>query len=107
IQSALKRLAPDRRAAYENKLAEIDREHPGDRPAGLGDFVDHIDYAVKTIGVDHVGISSDFDGGGGIAAWNDASETCNGTLERGRRHSRRRRRSPTRCPRDRRRSFLP
>ncbi len=81
IQSALKRLAPDRRAAYENKLAEIDREHPGDRPAGLGDFVDHIDYAVKTIGVDHVGISSDFDGGGGIAGWNDASETFNVTLE--------------------------
>jgi len=45
------------------------------------DFVDHIDYAVKLIGIDHVGISSDFDGGGGIEGWNDASETFNVTLE--------------------------
>jgi membrane dipeptidase len=50
-------------------------------PATLGDFVDHIDYAVKKIGIDHVGISSDFDGGGGVVGWNDASETFNVTLE--------------------------
>ena len=36
---------------------------------------------VKLIGIDHVGISSDFDGGGGIEGWNDASETFNVTLE--------------------------
>ena len=41
----------------------------------------HIDYAVKKIGIDHVGISSDFDGGGGVDGWNDASETFNVTLE--------------------------
>ena len=40
----------------------------GDRPATVKDFVDHIDYAVKLIGIDHVGISSDFDGGGGSPA---------------------------------------
>jgi microsomal dipeptidase-like Zn-dependent dipeptidase len=45
------------------------------------DFVDHIDYAVKLIGIDHVGISSDFDGGGGVEGWNDAGETFNVTLE--------------------------
>ncbi len=45
------------------------------------DFVDHIDYLVKKIGIDHVGISSDFDGGGGIEGWRDASETFNVTLE--------------------------
>jgi membrane dipeptidase len=45
------------------------------------DFVDHIDFAVKLIGLDHVGISSDFDGRGGVAGWNDASETFNVTLE--------------------------
>jgi microsomal dipeptidase-like Zn-dependent dipeptidase len=33
------------------------------------------------IGIDHVGISSDFDGGGGIDGWRDASETFNVTLE--------------------------
>lgn len=45
------------------------------------DFVDHIDYMVKKIGIDHVGISSDFDGGGGIEGWQDASETLNVTVE--------------------------
>ncbi len=44
-------------------------------------FVDHIDHAVQLIGIDHVGISSDFDGGGGVVGWNDASETLNVTLE--------------------------
>ena len=49
--------------------------------ATVGDFVDHIDYAVKLIGIDHVGISSDFDGGGGVEGWNSAAETFNVTLE--------------------------
>ncbi|MEZ5307099.1 MAG: dipeptidase [Pyrinomonadaceae bacterium] len=47
----------------------------------VSDFVDHIDYLVKKIGIDHVGISSDFDGGGGVEGWDDASETFNVTLE--------------------------
>ena len=47
----------------------------------VSDFVDHIDYMVNLIGIDHVGISSDFDGGGGIKGWSDASETFNVTLE--------------------------
>ncbi|NND15478.1 MAG: membrane dipeptidase, partial [Eudoraea sp.] len=50
-------------------------------PTNISDFVDHIDYMVNLIGIDHVGISSDFDGGGGIAGWSDASETFNVTLE--------------------------
>lgn len=52
-------------------------------PKGVSviDFVNHIDYMVDLIGIDHVGISSDFDGGGGIVDWNDASETFNVTLE--------------------------
>jgi membrane dipeptidase len=39
------------------------------------DLVDHIDYAVRRVGIDHVGISSDFDGGGWISDWNDASQS--------------------------------
>ena len=50
-------------------------------PATVADLVDHIDYMVDLIGIEHVGISSDFDGGGGIEGWNDASETFNVTLE--------------------------
>ena len=53
-----------------------DRKDP---PPNLDDFMDHIDYMVEKIGIDHVGISSDFDGGGGIVGWNDASETMNVT----------------------------
>ncbi|HQX56741.1 MAG TPA: dipeptidase [Pyrinomonadaceae bacterium] len=45
------------------------------------DFVDHIDYLVKKIGIDHVGISSDFDGGGGVEGWDNAGETFNVTIE--------------------------
>ena len=53
-----------------------DREDP---PANMDDFIDHIDHMVEKIGIDHVGISSDFDGGGGIVGWEDASETMNVT----------------------------
>ena len=53
-----------------------DREDP---PANMDDFIDHIDYMIDKIGIDHVGISSDFDGGGGIVGWEDTSETMNVT----------------------------
>lgn len=58
--------------------AEVDPVAP---PVDVADFVNHIDYMVKLMGVDHVGISSDFDGGGGIKGWDNASETFNVTLE--------------------------
>jgi membrane dipeptidase len=80
-QFALKALPPDKRRDYDDKLAEIDKQFAGDAPANLKDFVDHIDHAVKLLGIDHVGISSDFDGGGGVIGWNDASETLNVTVE--------------------------
>jgi membrane dipeptidase len=47
----------------------------------VSDFCDHIDYVVKRIGLAHVGISSDFDGGGGFKGWRDASESANLTIE--------------------------
>ncbi len=50
-------------------------------PVSVSDYVDHIDYMVDLIGIDHVGISSDFDGGGGVDGWQDASETLNVTIE--------------------------
>ena len=78
---ALAQLPDDKRAEAEKRLAEIDKQFPPPPRATVKDFVDHIDYVVKKIGIDHVGISSDFDGGGGIDGWNDASETFNVTLE--------------------------
>ncbi len=64
--------------AYYVRRLEIDRRWPKGSVANL---VDHIDHAVGLIGIDHVGIASDFNGGGGIAGWDDASETLNVTVE--------------------------
>jgi membrane dipeptidase len=74
-------LPEDKRAEFEKKMAEIDAKFPPATRANVQDFVNHIDYAVKLIGIDHVGISSDFDGGGGIDGWNSAAEAFNVTLE--------------------------
>uniref|UniRef100_Q020I3 Membrane dipeptidase n=1 Tax=Solibacter usitatus (strain Ellin6076) TaxID=234267 RepID=Q020I3_SOLUE len=79
--AALEALSPERRADYDKRLAEIDTKFPAASRANVKDFVNHIDYAVKLIGIDHVGISSDFDGGGGIDGWNSAAEAFNVTLE--------------------------
>jgi membrane dipeptidase len=96
----VKTLTPEQEEALDALLTEFrierlrdwhdltaeQREQMRTRLAGLGyadvsDLVDHIDYAVDLIGIDHVGISSDFDGGGGVVGWFDASETFNVTLE--------------------------
>ncbi|MCK0191111.1 dipeptidase [Arenibacter sp. F20364] len=61
--------------------AKVGKRKDQPQAVDVADFVDHIDYMVNLIGIDHVGISSDFDGGGGIEGWSDASETPNVTLE--------------------------
>lgn len=65
------------------KIAENHAAQNKDAPpaVSVSDFVDHIDYMVELMGIDHVGISSDFDGGGGIEGWSDASEAYNVTFE--------------------------
>ncbi len=45
------------------------------------DYVNHLDYAVNRIGLAHVGISSDFDGGGGFAGWKNIGESAHLTAE--------------------------
>jgi len=69
---------PEILAIAKNKVAAMPN---APEAVNVSDLVDHIDYMVKLIGIDHVGISSDFDGGGGIEGWSDASETFNVTLE--------------------------
>ncbi len=69
---------PEQRDEYRRRVAELDERWPA---ATVQDFVDHIDHAVELIGIDHVGISSDFDGGGGVVGWMDASESLNVTIE--------------------------
>ena len=77
-RAAWSNLTDEQREAYRARVAELDEQWP---PANVSDFVDHIDYMVNLIGIDHVGISSDFDGGGGVVGWQDASETLNVTKE--------------------------
>lgn len=77
-QSDVFKLDPERRAEFERRNAVLEERWP---LAGVRDLVDHIDYVVKLIGIDHVGIGSDFEGGGGITGWMDASETANVTAE--------------------------
>ena len=81
VQAQLDSLPLERRNGYLERQREIEeRRYPSDPPATVADFVDHIDYAVKLIGIDHVGISSDFDGGGGFEGWDSAADTFNVTL---------------------------
>ena len=85
----VKKLSEKERDAYYDVLRKVNpmvdaklktmKNVPGQ--VNVADFVDHIDYMVDKIGIEYVGISSDFDGGGGIVGWNDASETFNVTLE--------------------------
>lgn len=59
---------------------EIDKTYPR-KLATVADLVDHIDHVVELIGVDYVGIGSDFDGGGGLKDCYDVSEMKNITSE--------------------------
>jgi len=71
-------LDEDEKIQFEQARAELLKMEP---LASVSDYVDHIDYAVKIAGIDHVGIASDFDGGGGVIGWQDVSETQNITAE--------------------------
>jgi membrane dipeptidase len=62
--------------AMAEGMARIEREHP---LASLDQYMDHIQHMVEVAGIDHVGIASDMDGGGGITGWMDASQTANVT----------------------------
>ena len=71
-----------KRNEYLAKQEDITaRRYPSDPSATIADYVNHIDYAVKLMGIDHVGISSDFDGGGGVDGFRSASDAMNITVE--------------------------
>ncbi len=88
-RSDLKELSEEQRDAYYEVLkkvspivdAKLKTMKNVPEAVSVSDLVNHIDYMVNKIGIEHVGISSDFDGGGGIEGWKDASETFNVTLE--------------------------
>lgn len=63
---------------YASSLYAILEEEP---KATLKQYADAIDYTVKKVGIDHVGLSSDFNDGGGLEGWKDVSEIRNVTAE--------------------------
>lgn len=91
-ESALAELAPQRQAWLQGKLnpeeskallakfRQLNQQYPEQKPT-LADAIDHLDHMVAIMGIDHVGIGSDFDGGGGLREINDVSQMPNVTQE--------------------------
>jgi membrane dipeptidase len=68
------------RGAFLADWFAVDKVFPP-KLATVSDAVDHIDHIVKVAGIDHVGIGTDFDGGGGVKGCYDVSELPNITIE--------------------------
>lgn len=68
-------LSEDKKKPYHDEIAALAPK------ASVKDLVESIDYAVKRIGVDHVGIASDFNHGGGVVGWANEGEAANVTAE--------------------------
>lgn len=68
------------KAAFEQEWDEVQASYADELPT-IKDMVDHIDYVKKLVGVDYVGIGSDFDGGGGLRDCADVSQFPAITLE--------------------------
>jgi membrane dipeptidase len=72
-------LPEDSKKLVRSEYRAIQKKY--EKPATVKDIVDHIDHAVQVIGIDHVGIGTDFDGGGGVNGCRNASEMKNITIE--------------------------
>ncbi|MCJ7523748.1 MAG: dipeptidase [Candidatus Aminicenantes bacterium] len=68
------------RDQVEKEYDALEARYPSP-PVFVKDAVNHIDHIVRLIGIDHVGIGTDFDGGGGLADCRDVSELKNITIE--------------------------
>ncbi|MEM8676755.1 MAG: dipeptidase [Cyanobacteria bacterium P01_G01_bin.67] len=73
-------LSPEESKALLAQYREINQKFPENKPT-LADAINHLDHMVEVMGIDHVGIGSDFDGGGGLVGINDVSEMPNITEE--------------------------
>lgn len=73
-------LPEDQKAKLRNEWQQFAQKFPV-KLATVSDVADHIDHIVKVAGIDHVGIGTDFDGGGGVEGCRDVSEMKNITRE--------------------------
>lgn len=71
---------PDQQARRQARADSVQQVYKDER-ASLADIVNHIDHIVQVAGIDHVGIGSDFDGGGGVNGLEDVSQIGNLTAE--------------------------
>ncbi|MBL7971592.1 MAG: dipeptidase [Prolixibacteraceae bacterium] len=76
----LSRMNEAEKEALFKEWDEVVAMNPESLPA-VKDLVDHIDYVRSLVGVDYVGIGSDFDGGGGLRDCADVSQFPNITRE--------------------------
>lgn len=74
------KLSPEEQKVARSALTAVRQKYP-EKLATVSDMVDHIDHIVKIAGINHVGIGTDFDGGGCLADCMDASQMGNITLE--------------------------
>ncbi|MDJ0633860.1 MAG: dipeptidase [Xenococcaceae cyanobacterium MO_188.B29] len=65
---------------FREKYWQIEQQYPKNRPT-LAEAIDHLDHMVEVMGIEHVGIGSDFDGGGGLVGFDDVSQMPNITQE--------------------------
>ncbi|WP_338874735.1 dipeptidase [Spirosoma sp. SC4-14] len=73
-------MTPEMEARIQAQSDSVEKVYASER-ASLSDIADHIDHIVKLVGIDHVGIGSDFDGGGGVNGLEDVSQIENLTAE--------------------------
>ncbi len=76
--AAFRAASPVTLETYARELRVLRAAHPD---VTLAQFVDHVDHAVSVVGIHHVGLSGDFDGGGGVGGWDGADESPNVTRE--------------------------
>lgn len=75
-----RQLTGEQRAAYEKRMAEVDRMYPP-RKVTVNDYIEHFEHAVAVAGIDHVGFSSDFNGGGDLDGFEDVTALPKITIE--------------------------
>lgn len=72
-------LPEDSKKMMRTEYRAVQKRHQ--KLATVKDIVDHIDHAVQVVGMEHVGIGTDFDGGGGVEGCSSVAEMKNITIE--------------------------
>ncbi len=73
-------MTEEERKELRSQWSKLREDYPKELPT-VSECVDHIDYVKNLVGIDYVGIGSDFDGGGGLADCQDVSQFPNITAE--------------------------